>query len=310
MTLRPERCKRERRIALIASNQHTLITAAQLISLGLGRSAIDARRAAGRLHRHYRGVYSLLRSLPTIEARLLAPVLSCGPDAALTCRSTLVLWGVCRPRPGPIDVTTPTRRGRLEPRIRAHRARLAPSELTRRSGIPTTTVERALLDFAAEASEAELRSAIEEAVFQRLLSWGKLQAQLERRAGHRGTARLRRILGARGAPVRIRSGLEERFLELIAEAGIEEPLVNHRVRTPEGTFEVDFCWPASWLIVETDGRSAHDSDPAFHRDRDRDQCLGLAGWRVHRFTPGHVFDRPAQTTRRLAALLRAAAGDR
>ena len=64
------------------------------------------------------------------------------------------------------------------------------------------------------------------------------------------------------------------------------------------------------LIVETDGRRAHEGDARFNSDRDRDQRLGMAGWAVFRFTGEQVFDRPEQTVDRVTALLRAAAGGR
>ena len=50
-----------------------------------------------------------------------------------------------------------------------------------------------------------------------------------------------------------RSKLEERFLALIAEAGLPRPEVNAIV----GGHEVDFFWPEHRLIVETDGAATH-----------------------------------------------------
>jgi very-short-patch-repair endonuclease len=52
-------------------------------------------------------------------------------------------------------------------------------------------------------------------------------------------------------------------------------------------FEVDFCWPAERLIVETDGRN-HVTRAAFESDRERDALLTALGWRVMRFTGRQV----------------------
>lgn len=242
---------------------------------------------------------------------MLAAVLACGPGAVLSHRSALVLWGVCPGSPSAFDVTTPTRRGRADPRIRAHRSGDLPAaELTLRRAIPVTDVARSLIDFAATAGSRELQRAVDEAAFLGLLRRSDLAARLRDRPPRRGSRRLRRAVDPGRPASRTRSGLEERFLALLRAAGVEAPLVNRRISTLEGSFEVDFCWPGRGLIVETDGFRAHGGERRFHSDRERDQCLGAAGWRVHRFTPAQVFERPKETVRRVAALLVSAAAPR
>jgi very-short-patch-repair endonuclease/predicted transcriptional regulator of viral defense system len=301
----------DRRIGVVADRQHGVITTDQLRATGLSDSAIRDRTRAGRLHRHHLGVYSLLPSLPSPEARMLAAVLACGPAAVLSHRWALVLWAICEPRPGPIDVTTSTRRGKGDPRIGAHRSRNLPApDVTRRHGIPVTTVHRSLLDYAATAGELDLQRAVDEATYLRLLHRRSLVALLDERRGVRGARALRRAIKADRPPARTRSELERRFLELITGAGLEQPLVNHRIRTPDGTFEVDFCWPRRRLIIETDGYRAHGPERRFNSDRDRDQCLGSVGWHVYRFYPDQVFERPEQTVERVAALLHPATAHR
>jgi very-short-patch-repair endonuclease len=76
----------------------------------------------------------------------------------------------------------------------------------------------------------------------------------------------------------------QHFLALCNAHGIPRPLVNTMV---EG-FEVDFCWPECWLIVETDGHAHHGTRAAFERDRARDARLTELGWRVMRFTDRQV----------------------
>jgi very-short-patch-repair endonuclease len=78
-----------------------------------------------------------------------------------------------------------------------------------------------------------------------------------------------------------RSEMEERFLELVARAGLPRPLTNHRV---EG-LTVDAYWPDQHLVVELDSRRWHLLDPrAFEDDRRRDVVLRRAGYEVVRFT--------------------------
>jgi very-short-patch-repair endonuclease len=42
------------------------------------------------------------------------------------------------------------------------------------------------------------------------------------------------------------------------------------------------------MIVELDGRAAHETTSRFDSDRERDRLLALAGWRVIRVTWKHV----------------------
>lgn len=291
-------------IATIAARQHELITRAQLGRIGIRPARIHRWVTSGRLHRQYKGVFSLNRSIPTAEGRLLAPVLACGAAAVASHRSSLVVWRVVAPRDGPIDITVPTGRGRCDPRIRAHRNDLPPGDRTRRNNIPVTTVARSLIDYAAAATERELEQALSEARFFQLIDPASLAVRLQGLRGRRGIRNLRVLLEPDRPITRTRSELEERMLELIAAAGPPRPLVNHRIETASGPLEVDFCWPEQRLIIETDGRAAHDDAARFERDRRRDQLLGAAGWRVYRFTWHQVVDQPEQTIGTIRALLR------
>jgi hypothetical protein len=79
--------------------------------------------------------------------------------------------------------------------------------------------------------------------------------------------------------------LRGRFLNLVREAGLPEPLVNCSLTAPDHPrLEVDFCWPAHHLIVETDGWDTHGNRAAFEADRARDAALQAAGYNVLRFT--------------------------
>jgi hypothetical protein len=76
------------------------------------------------------------------------------------------------------------------------------------------------------------------------------------------------------------SELEERFLALCLGAGIRRPRVNEWIVLDGGAVKADFLWPEEALVVETDERRAHGTRRAFEHDRQRDQRLMLAGYRV------------------------------
>jgi predicted transcriptional regulator of viral defense system len=91
----------------------------------------------------------------------MAAVLAYGPDAVLSHRSAAAHWGIGNPSYR-IDVTTPYKR-QSRRTIRAHAAKLHPEERTVHDGIPVTSIERTILDLAAQLNQDALTSLIEEA---------------------------------------------------------------------------------------------------------------------------------------------------
>ena len=74
---------------------------------------------------------------------------------------------------------------------------------------------------------------------------------IARTNGHRGKAALARAVC--GEPKLTRSELEARFLALVRQAGLPEPLSNYVLDAPDHPrLEVDFSWPAHRLVVETE----------------------------------------------------------
>jgi len=69
---------------------------------------------------------------------------------------------------------------------------------------------------------------------------------------------------------------------------------------------VDFQWPASKLIVETDGRGIHDNSYAFEADRRRDLDLQLADRHVIHLTWRQVAEQPERVLALLRERVRAA----
>jgi len=65
----------------------------QLIDLGFTPKAIKHRVAKGRLHPVGRGVYAVGRPELTQLGRWMAALLAVGPEAVLSHRSAVALWG-------------------------------------------------------------------------------------------------------------------------------------------------------------------------------------------------------------------------
>jgi very-short-patch-repair endonuclease len=106
-----------------------------------------------------------------------------------------------------------------------------------------------------------------------------------RRVGpRRGLGILRRLLTELGEATLTDRELEELFLALIRDAGLQPPAVNTWITGDGWAYKADFLWRAERLVVETDSRAFHTSRRAFEHDRLRDQRLTLAGYTVVRFT--------------------------
>jgi very-short-patch-repair endonuclease len=280
-------------IAELAASQHGVVTRRQLLAFGAGEAAIRHRLAVRRLHRIHAGIYVVGHRLQA-EGRYLAAVMACGNRAVLSHRSAAALWGF-RPAPSdPISVTVAGRANRNRSGITVHATRsLDAADVTERDGIPCTSIARTLLDLAGVVTRRVLDRAIEQSLILRLYDGASVDAVLERANGRRGAGVLRRALAhLADDPATVRSELERRFVELVRDAGLPAPAVNTLV----ADHEVDFCWPAHRLVVETDGRATHDTPYAFERDRRRDLDLEQAGWHVLRVSWRQLAEGPGQVT--------------
>ncbi len=260
-------------IAEIAEGQHGVITFEQLLGCGLSKSAIDRWVAAGRLHRVYRGVYTVGHTGLSNEGRWMAAVLACGEGSVLSHRSAAEHWGLLQATTGAIHVTVPDAGGRAKRRgLIIHRSpSLASNSIVERDHITVTTPARTIADLRRSTEPEIVRQAIRKANFK----------------GYDTGERLRS---------RDRSELERRFLYLCSRRHLPKPEVNW----PIGPYTLDFAWPLMKVCVETDGWDAHRGRQAFEDDHDRDLFLAFGGWRVLRVTWRQIEADP----RFVAALLR------
>jgi very-short-patch-repair endonuclease len=292
-------------LACLADRQYGVVSRAQLLSIGVGESAIQRRIASGRLHRLHAGVYSVGHRVIPREGRWLAAVLRCGEAAVLSHRSAAVLWGIRRGGGDRIEVTSP-RATRSCAAICRHRAHLAADEVCIRRRISVTTLARTLLDIAAVSSVEAFEASVREAEYRHQLRPRDLSAALERHPGQRGTRTARTCLSrlGDGPGGRVRSRLEAKFAALLAQTDLPKPRLNALLDLRDGKLEADCLWPAQRLIVELDGGKAHRTHTAFESDRERDRRLLAAGWRVIRVT-WRQLDDPDIVVRDLRALLEA-----
>lgn len=292
------------RLAELASSQHGVVAHRQLRALGLTNRQVGVRLARATLHRRHPEVYAVGHTALTREGRWMAAVLTCGRRAVLSHWDAAALWGLVPSRGRRIHVSTPSRSARdPDPAaIRLHRVgTLRDEERGIAEAIPATTVARTILDLAPHLAPRALEDAIAQADHLGVFDRRSLIATLERHPRQPGRRRLLDVLGlvADQGVADLRSALEVRLMQLCDDHALPAPVANV---TLAGVL-VDFHWPGTTLVVETDGYAYHSGRAAFERDRERDQRLTLAGYAVVRFTYDQVTRTPEVVAGRIRRLL-------
>lgn len=290
-----------------AERQHGLVTSAQARAVGLGSKAVRARVAKGRWVAEANHVYRLAGAAPTWESRVLSRVLAAGPEAVASHRTAAALWHLDGMRPGRPELTIAVgRRYHGPPDTRPHRSTdlhlMAP---VLRFGIPTTPVDRTLLDLGAVVPLEVVQLAVDDARRRRLVDWDGLLDVLVRHArrGRRGVGPLRAVLDEHAAEVAATdSGFERLVCTTLCSAGLPRPVLQHWVTVAGRRYRLDLAYPAQRVGIELDG-TVHLRRDVWEADHARQNALVLAGWTILRFTWRDYTHRPTALVREVRAAL-------
>ena len=183
-----------------------------------------------------------------------------------------------RPR-RPIDVTAsgPAR----HPGIRTHTGRAVPTP-AHVDGIPVTTLERTLLDYAAVTNRRRLAAALDAAERAEPPGPDAMRAEMAAAAGHRGIGALTAELDQR-EPTRCPGpspSSSAAFSRSSAMPGFRRPGPTSSSTASSSTS----TGPRPSSIVEVDGFATHRGRPRFESDRGNDTIHTLAGRRTIRPT--------------------------
>lgn len=264
------------KVQALAERQAGRVAWWQLMALGIDDAMVVRWAASGYLHPELPRVYAVGHRAPSVEADLWAAVLYAGPGAMLGHATALWWHGLLARRPWPLQVTTPRRcRSRHGIRVYGRRTR---DRILHRS-LPTTSLQQAVLDFAALAPHERLRHVLAVADYLKILDPRAMRAAAG--CGRAGSAKLRRAL-ERHEPklARTRSPLERLFLPFCERAGIPLPDdVNVRIAGAR----VDAVWWERRVVVELDGKDNHSSWAQIQDDRSKELRVRAAGFEVRRY---------------------------
>lgn len=269
-------------IAELAAGQHGRVASWQLAAAGVTPTEIRRRVLSGHLHRERRGVLAVGHPGSSPDAHHMSAVLACGPWALLAERSLAHHLGLLDgPPPLTVDVLAAGRTRVRVPGVRLHLPRrISRAETTRVRGIPCTTVERMLVDVAAQATDAELATLVHRAEVRGLVRRGPMRQQLKRRVA--GVGRVRGLVTPQAKD--LRRELEQRFARFHRAGGWPPYEANALLVTPLGTLRPDALWRAHGFGLELDSWTHHGERDAFEGDRRRVVVADLAGMDLKRVT--------------------------
>ena len=218
------------------------------------------------------------------EGKLVAALFYAGSAAALWGVTAGSWLGILPAKPRRVHVCVPGRRRSLSD-VRVHGEK--GFERIWHNRLPVTAPAETLLGIASQVRFTELRRALAEAEYLRLVTIDEVGAVLGR--GRPGSAALRAALHChRPQLARTKSRLEEAFVLLCERHSVPPPEVN----VWAAGWQVDALWFDRKVAVELDGRVAHDTSFRLEEDHRRDLELRAAGYTVLRYTWRQVTQQP------------------
>ena len=298
------------RLLPVFARQHWLVHLDDVIAAGGSQQAAAARVRSGRWQQAELAVYRLVGPPVTWESRQLALVLSAGHGAMASHVAAAALHGISGFRRGTVEVSIARGREKRRRDAIVHTSTdLDRCQCVLVAGIPTTDVERTLLDLARRVRPKRLLRAIEHCRRSGLVTWSSLIATLARHArrGRPGIRKLRAVILANADRREITdSDLELMVLGLFAEAGLPTPVLHHRIYDGDRfVAEVDLAYPELKIAIELDGDIHLDPDVR-ERDLPRQNDLILLGWTVLRFSWMRLRDHPERVVAEVRAAIDAA----
>ena len=270
---------------MAASTRFGLLTTSQLAESGLDRHHLGGLVRAGQLHRVIQGVYALDAPCWIDQLRAITRVRLPG-RAIVSHRSAARLHGLWQGDELDVTVRYPDQAKCSGANI--HRSRdLVPGVVMEIDGLPVTSVARTLCDLGLVLAPWSVRRAVEHAIATgrttrdevERIRWGVSEH------GRTGVGAVDDAL--RELPLRAgigESGPEVRLMAILGEAGPPGLVPQHRVEVDGHRYRLDLAYPELMVAVEYDGEAFHSRPEQVRADRERQQRLEGAGWRVVRVT--------------------------
>lgn len=296
----------DNRIAELAAGQRFLITRDEVFNLGGSDEMVMSRLESGLWTRVHPGVYQIDRRPLDWESSLLAAALACGPDARVSHRAALVLWGMDGVTRAPLEVTMPFGNLAVPDGVIVHRSR-RPTPRRDHRGIPVSGPERTILECSLYLPPITLGKALDSAIRLSLTTIDRMWLMLATEGGRgvKGTRRLKHVLNDRTHDTATDSGAEYELLYHIKRRGLPMPVLGFEIQTESGRRIPDLAWPDRNKGVEVDGIDAHDSADKLDDDLTRQNDLMNLGLDIRRFSARQIRRDPEGVVDQISQFLEA-----
>ncbi len=289
------------------AGHHGVADRKTLDKLDVTRHELQRWVADGRLDRIGPRVWRLVGSPPTLEQRLMAGLLSLGPNAMVSHEAAARLHGFDRTPPDRIEFLVPhaNRNSRLAETVHcSHHVR--PIDAVTVDGFRVTSATRTILDLAnIQVHPDRLRAAIDSAIRLQLSAPAVIAKRMSeiRRRGRTGVRLLDELIFDTGG----HTMLERNFLRLMREAGLPRPVPQVVFKDDQRTIaRVDFLYREWSIVVEVSGQLGHSSSTERARDAQRRNELQDLCLRVYEFTWEDVTERGKSVQSQMRSRLKAA----
>jgi very-short-patch-repair endonuclease len=276
-------------------------TRSQALVAGISDGALRGPRFQRLCH----GVYVSRGAEVSARTRVEAVLLVHSGSAYASHASAGRIYGLPLPVLPEEHVTVQHRRDRRRAgAVRHHLA--APGAAVRvLHGVRVSTPDRLFVELAEQLDLVDLVVAGDA-----LVRWHRVDPAQLVAAAQGASGRVGRLARRAASLVRrdVDSPTESKLRMLLVLAGLPEPVVNHKVRWPDGEvrFRFDLSYPKIKVLVEYDGRQHRDDLDRWDADLARRDWLDAEGWIVVPVVARGLYRRPDQTLARVRdALARA-----
>jgi very-short-patch-repair endonuclease len=279
-------------LARVAGRQDGVVTLAQARRAGFTADEVHRLCRKGRWRRLSRTTYLARPDAPEAvlrRARIRSAVASLGRAACAVLDTAAELHHLAGLRRSEqIHVSLPgccaRPRRRSQPELVVHQLVVPRAHLVHVDGITVTSPLRTVADNLLVVNRYDGVSLLDSALNLGLLADDELPAILPLLRGRRGAVAARTRLPE--ADGRAQSPLETRVRLRCVDGRVAPEQLQHEIRDVHGYLlgVADLAWLRARLLCEADGRGPHGGADAIYADRQRQNLLTNAGWRILRFT--------------------------
>lgn len=288
--------------------QYGVVARQQALAAGMSPSQISRILQRSEWESIHSGVYRHSAVSPSWEGELLAATMATGGVASHRCAAAL--WRLDGFSEPPIELTIPNTAWRGYPDLRIHRSTQwdRRHEIAKR-GIPTTGIERTLLDCAGVLGFERTERLAESAIRMKLTTWIDLieVLRIHSRQGRNGCLTLRNLLDLRLCDRTVPLSEFSRLVtNLLVDAGLPKPKLEYRIVDTDGShvLQTDLAWPRLKKAWELDGLQWHFGREDVERDRRKRNQAKALGWNIQEILWTMYTDEPDQLVRLARSFLK------